>query len=54
MAKKGKNKKEIYYTITPAGKELLEENYDKAEQNIAKLRNKNKLIKLSNELAKLI
>ena len=48
------NKKEIYYTITPAGKELLEENYDKAEQNIAKLRNKNKLIKLSNELAKLI
>lgn len=48
------NKKEIYYTITDEGKKLLTENYEKAEQNIDKLRNKNKIIKLSKELSKLI
>ena len=48
------NKKEIFYTLTPSGKTLLEDNYQKAEQNISKLRNKNKIVKLAKELAKLI
>ena len=48
------NKKEIYYTITPEGKILLDENYEKAEQNLSKLRNKNKIVKLAKELSKLI
>jgi len=48
------NKKEIYYTITPEGKTLLDENYEKAEENLLKLRNKNKIIKLAKDLSKLI
>lgn len=48
------NKKEIFYIITDAGKELLEENFLKADTQIEKLRNKNKIIKLSKDLSKLI
>ena len=48
------NKKEIFYTITPAGLELLEEAYNKAENNFIKQRNKTKLKKLANDLKKLI
>lgn len=48
------NKKEIYYTLTDEGKSLLNENYEKAEQNISKIRNKNKIIKYAKELSKLI
>ena len=48
------NKKEIFYAITPAGLELLEEAYNKAENNFIKQRNKTKLKKLASELKKLI
>ena len=48
------NKKEIYYTLTQKGLELLEETYNKAESNFLKHRNKTKLKKLSNDLKKLI
>ena len=48
------NKKEIYYTLTNAGLNLLEESYQKAENNFTKQRNKTKLKKLSVELKKLI
>lgn len=48
------NKKEIFYTITPAGLVLLEDAYNKAENNFIKQRNKTKLKKLANDLKKLI
>lgn len=48
------NKKEIFYTITPSGLEMLEEAYNKAENNFIKQRNKTKLKKLASDLKKLI
>lgn len=48
------NKKEIFYTLTTAGLEQLEEAYNKAETNFTKQRNKTKLKKLASELKKLI
>ena len=48
------NKKEIFYSLTQAGEEFLNETYKKTEENISKLRNKGKINKLVKELAKLI
>lgn len=52
--KESLNKKEIFYTITQEGKDLLNASYAKADQNFAKLRNKNKISKLAQDLSKLI
>ena len=52
--KESNNKKEIYYTLTIQGKNYLNETYEKTEVNLLKLRNKNKIIKLTKELSKLI
>lgn len=52
--KESLNKKEIFYTITQEGKDLLTASYAKADQNFAKLRNKNKISKLAQDLSKLI
>lgn len=48
------NKKEIFYTITAEGKELLTTSYEKADKHFSKLRNKNKITKLVRELSDLI
>lgn len=48
------NKKEIYYTVTEKGKEELKDKFEKVEENLKKLRNKNKITKLCKELSKLI
>ena len=48
------NKKEIFYCLTESGKALLNEHFDIADTYINKIRNKNKIVKLSKDLAKLI
>ena len=48
------NKKEIFYKLTEKGTKHLTETYSIAEKSIEKLRNKNKIVKLSKELSKLI
>lgn len=52
--KEPENKKEIYYTITEKGKAELTEKFNKTEEALKKLRGKNKIVKLSGELSKLI
>ena len=48
------NKKEIFYMITESGTNLLQENYDKADANLNKYRNKSKIARLSKELSKIV
>lgn len=48
------NKKEIFYNLTEKGSKFLNDSYEKAEQSLEKIRNKNKIVKLSKELAKII
>ena len=48
------NKKEIYYEVTEKGTDELKIKFEKVEENLKKLRNKAKIVKLSKELAKLI
>lgn len=48
------NKKEIFYSLTDLGNQILNEKLENAETRLTKIRNKTKIIKLSKELSKLI
>lgn len=52
--KEPENKKEIYYMITPKGQAEISSKLEKTEESFKKMRTKNKIIKLANELSKLI
>ena len=51
---KSKNKKEIFYSITDAGNELLNTHYACANVGLEKLRNKNKIMKHIKDLDDLL